>query len=629
MALINLKTDLKSLKFGRDRPGGGSSNQPYIKSKIPNQDSDQSSILNTGGPDSLLRGGILAPIRAAEDTSRLTQMFFDLRSPTGLLFTAKQNTLSRLSVHTEASSGPGYGAGKVNQGIYTPLSTIGQAGVGITGTHLNTFGLDPSSPMTGVVQGGLFPGLGLQRYESRVKLNEAEFENRLEQLLFANTLGTDLLGNSGEIFNLGNSIIEYTGGPGSVLGVGKTRIRYADQRTGKNNLRAKNESNYFFSGSISQFKNPTGDFILPLGKTNYGELLGSSLLEPSIILLDDISKEGGITWERTTSNNVYTPGSLDSDTKVTGTTTWTQQDIIGVKNNRVKGQIQDFREILTAPTDKKVLGKLAKGYTDKIQMKDRVLSGDPGSTIGKDGKPRNVTKYGASYKGAPLDKITASPISPLQQSGDHATYNDLCKFSIGVIKNGTSGNANFMHFRAFIDGFSDSYTADWGDTQYVGRADKFYNYKGFGRNVSLSFTVAAQSKAELIPMYKKLNYLASSLAPSYSQGGFMQGNLIRLTIGGYLYNQVGILKGITYTIPQSSPWEIGLDDKVANDNSVKELPHMIQVTGFEFIPIQDFVPQVGNYQNQVKTRFISLANGSGEGNNNYNNSWKDTQIFKS
>ena len=47
---------------------------------------------------------------------------------------------------------------------------------------------------------------------------------------------------------------------------------------------------------------------------------------------------------------------------------------------------------------------------------------------------------------------------------------------------------------------------------------------------------------------------------------------------------------------------------------------MIQVTGFEFIPIQDFVPQVGNYQNQVKTRFISLANGSGEGNNNYNNS---------
>ena len=616
MALINLKTDLKSLKFGRDRPGGGSSNQPYIKSKIPNQDSDQSSILNTGGPDSLLRGGILSPIRAAEDTSRLTQMFFDLRSPTGLLFTAKQNILSRLSVHTEASSGPGYGAGKVNQGIYTPLSTIGQAGVGITGTHLNTFGLDPSSPMTGVVQGGLFPGLGLQRYENKVKeLNKEGFENRLEQLLFANTLGTDIPGNSGEIFNLGNNIIEYPGGPGSVLGVGKTRIRYADQRTGKNNLRAKNESNYFFSGSISQFKNPTEDFNSPLGKTKYGDILNEYNLDRSIILADVISKTGGITWENIEIDKVYpTSDLLKSNTL--GATTWTQQQISEVKSDRVKGKIQDFREILTAPTDKKVLGQVTGGYNIKNIIENRVNSGDPGSSLDEDGKPKNIIKYGVNIKNKKaLDKITASEIynSPV---ADHSKdFNDLCKFSIGIINNDSTGNSNFMNFRAFIDGFSDSYTADWGETQYVGRADKFYNYKGFGRSIDLSFTVAAQSKAELIPMYKKLNYLASSLAPSYSQGGFMQGNLVRLTVGGYLYNQVGILKGITYTIPQESPWEIAIDDDGGFDNSVKELPHIIKVSGFSFTPIQDFVPQVSkNANEQSKNRFISLANGNG---NNY------------
>ena len=615
MALINLKTDLKSLKFGRDRPGGGSSNQPYIKSKIPNQDSDQSSILNTGGPDSLLRGGVLAPIRAAEDVSRLTQMFFDLKSPTGTLFTAKQNTLSRLSVHTEASSGPGYGGNKVNQGIYTPLSTIGQAGVGITGTHLNTFGLDPSSPMVGVVQGGLLPGLGLQRCENRVKLNEAEFENRLEQLLFANTLGTNLLGNSGEIFNLGNSIIEYPGGPGSVLGVGKTRIRYADQRTGKNNLRAKNEPNYFFSGSISQFKNPTEDFNSPLGKTKYGDILNEYNLDRSIILADVISKTGGITWENTEIDKVYpTSDLLKSNTL--GATTWTQQQISEVKSDRVKGKIQDFREILTAPTDKKVLGQVTGGYNIKNIIENRVNSGDPGSSLDEDGKPKNIIKYGVNIKNKKaLDKITASEIYNDSVADHSKEFNDLCKFSIGIINNDPSGNSNFMNFRAFIDGFSDSYTADWGETQYVGRADKFHNYKGFGRSIDLSFTVAAQSKAELIPMYKKLNYLASSLAPSYSQGGFMQGNLVRLTVGGYLYNQVGILKGITYTIPQESPWEIGLDDKWGSDDTVKELPHIIKVSGFSFTPIQDFIPQVGNYaNNQSKNRFISLANGNG---NNY------------
>lgn len=35
MGLLDLKTDLKSLRYGQDTPGGGDSGQPYIKSKIP------------------------------------------------------------------------------------------------------------------------------------------------------------------------------------------------------------------------------------------------------------------------------------------------------------------------------------------------------------------------------------------------------------------------------------------------------------------------------------------------------------------------------------------------------------------------------------------------------------------
>ena len=39
MPLIELKTDLKSLNFGGDRPGGGNSNQPFIRVPIPPQES--------------------------------------------------------------------------------------------------------------------------------------------------------------------------------------------------------------------------------------------------------------------------------------------------------------------------------------------------------------------------------------------------------------------------------------------------------------------------------------------------------------------------------------------------------------------------------------------------------------
>ena len=95
-------------------------------------------------------------------------------------------------------------------------------------------------------------------------------------------------------------------------------------------------------------------------------------------------------------------------------------------------------------------------------------------------------------------------------------------------------------------------------------------------------------------MYKKLNYLASSLAPSYSSAGFMQGNLVRLTVGSYLYNQLGIIQGITYDVPQESPWEIAINENGGSDESTREMPFMIKVTGFQFVPIQEFVPQRGS-----------------------------------
>lgn len=243
---------------------------------------------------------------------------------------------------------------------------------------------------------------------------------------------------------------------------------------------------------------------------------------------------------------------------------------------------------------------LAPDYKTK-NIEERLSLGNPG-------KSRNVLRYSAGQEA--LDKINARPFYSAA-GPDHSKINngnDLVKFSIGILQNNGTGISNYIHFRAFIEGFSDSYSANWSDVQYVGRGDKFYNYGGFTREISMGWTVYAQSKAELIPMYKKLNYLATSLAPDYSSGGFMRGSLARLTVGGYLYNQLGIIKGITYTIPDESTWEIGIDEEGNYDNTVKELAHMIKVSGFTFIPIQDNVPQKG------RTKFIQLSNG---GNTNW------------
>ena len=197
---------------------------------------------------------------------------------------------------------------------------------------------------------------------------------------------------------------------------------------------------------------------------------------------------------------------------------------------------------------------------------------------------------GNNYK--PLDKINYKALYKSEFVTGDDVKNDFVKFRIGVIDNDDPSLKTYIHFRALIDEMSDNYEAEWTAQKFMGRAENFYNYAGFDRTFNLSWTVVAQSKAELIPMYTKLNYLASVCGPSYSNNGYMRGNLITLTVGGYLYEQTGIMTGISYSVPEETPWEIAIDTLGASDEDVKELPHMIKVSGFSFKPIQHFVPSI-------------------------------------
>jgi len=928
MPLITSTTALNKLKWGNDRFNAGmtnGSNQPYIKRDIPgvNVDNPNPTLFNDGGDlpaktgiDVFLRNGFRAPADAIRDVSRLTQMMFDTRTPNGLLFIAAQNALSRTAVKTEASYGVGYGGttppnfitgrggGALNAGIYNPLGTLAQAGVGFAGTHLNLMGLDPTSPMTGVVQGGLFPGAGLNTYSGTIKAlnNDASYSTKIETYtkkipnplypVFNNLpliLGSEGQGQGGpepayidkeltrrvandqgdfdnrlasllrtKIDTKTNDvdIISYTGGPGSILGVGDTKIRFADQRTGINNPLYVKDPEYFLgtSGKNNYNLNPQSEIFtdklgasiqaqkvlrteldrnslsfeeidnVTLAKVNnfqstirnaelannaffdidnqnlfttnqnnnfsifyrpdvaqitYTNKLGASPIALATLPLSDsditelgedldqnklsnenitqstvknakidslgfftvgdntpnnysvfflpavdidyttklatslkaealfpegsdeyntliAAKEQGVLsaenspqsairnaeltngayqgfFEAGTPDNysvfqrnppvynaemlarIYNVGvsskfieafedskpsieeGLNTDTDGSlyrfssnvyqgnlvsvgkgangrqydqNTWTYTQAQLEAFESTQSPNvvadpEVQDFRKTIIDEnniTESSVLS-FGPSYTTKLANR-RVNRGDPG-------KKKNVFNYGLPADSlAPLDKLAAMPM--YDGTGPNANYaiNDFCKFRIAAINNEPDalGSAVYMHFRAFIDSFNDNYTAGWDPIKYSGRGENLYNYTGFERSINMSFTCYAQSKAELIPMYKKLNYLASTLAPDYTNAGFMRGNLVRLTMGGYLYEQPGFISSLTYDIPQETTWEIAINENGDFDSSVKELPHMIKVSNLVFTPIHNFLPQKPNVANNPNERYIALAN---------------------
>lgn len=168
-----------------------------------------------------------------------------------------------------------------------------------------------------------------------------------------------------------------------------------------------------------------------------------------------------------------------------------------------RGEFTDNASMLADLGTSTVLS-LAPDYVRANQI-TKFNYGDPGQHKTSESEEiNNVINYGvnANLLDA-LDKINALPIYAGSTVDNSLAVKDSCDFNIGIINNNNSGATNdYLHFRALIDNFSDNYTAKWDAVQYVGRGEELYNYKGFGREISMGWTVYAQSKAELIPMYK-------------------------------------------------------------------------------------------------------------------------------
>lgn len=144
-----------------------------------------------------------------------------------------------------------------------------------------------------------------------------------------------------------------------------------------------------------------------------------------------------------------------------------------------------------------------------------------------------------------------------------------------------------LYFQANLDSYSDSFTGNWNGTQYIGRAEKFYTYEGFDRSIDFSFKVVARNANDLVPLYKQLNNLVGTTAPTYGEGSnYMRGTLVKVTVGDLLGLQPGFFKSIKLSWKTEYPWSVGADT-AGNKNEQLIVPHMLDVS-VSFTPIHNF-----------------------------------------
>ena len=196
MPLIDLKTDLKSLKYGHDRLGGGSSGQPYIQTNINRPGTN----LIGNFDDGLVRGGAVGAAKASiVDTLRIGKFLTDF--PKGPLFIVKQVGLQLSNPRLEAkqlkTDNPTSGGGLLrNVGNFIAnvankitnligptrlynlgINTIAQVPVNAFGGHFNRHGILP-------VQSDDTKYLAVAQYNNNEQSNRLKVSNPYFELLF-------------------------------------------------------------------------------------------------------------------------------------------------------------------------------------------------------------------------------------------------------------------------------------------------------------------------------------------------------------------------------------------------------------------------------------------------------------
>ena len=495
--LISLRTNLKNLKFGSDQPGGGNSNQPFIKTQIPQDFSTSSDITiplampsnlvgpifrptSTGGVDYPMRGSMPGATVMLGGESYSVSNHLDYKrikaflesKPRGSAFIQKQRGLQLSNPKTETGNSL---FGQFDNKILPGL---------IENTRLYNDGRNTLEQIKNqgngihIVRAGATPYNYLEKYYSDVvgaqNVNNEYETNRLIILQKLKLVSEDARFNLGtaapELLNLNltnrlgisydtNLLFQYLGGPGSSYGQGLTLIRRTDNTTNTSN----------------------------------------------------------------------------PEVRLASITTMTYDQIL-MKSQVQKGQttyVSDFRTQVQDPT--KVKGNKWDFQTDSLETKFYIKAGT------------YVDKMNLALP--IIFKDTNDPFS--------ASEKDIIKFGFECMDNDNPGESIALFFRAFLNGgITDNHAAELNGFKYMGRGETFYTYQGFNRSMNFSFRMVVGASNELEPLYIKLNRLVSQVYPDYSTDNYMRAPMVKLTIGDYVSRMPGFLESVNITIDGTSSWEI-------------------------------------------------------------------------
>lgn len=572
--------------FEKDISWGGYSGLPFIKPLVP-KDVNQYFSLTTAALslDFPIRGGSYEEIAARTDFARIDR--FVLTYPQGKAFLDKQKGLALSNPKTEVALLANTEITRLFPERPVPLfQQLTSGGTGFRYGNLGESGNDLINQANTygqtVARKPLIENRLFNLYQTKINVSDGTNFSDVQDIFgtISNIFSPTLVGEvpSQVSTRLGitktqdSFLMSYQGGPGSRYGIGSTDIYKATDATGAIIVTGRTYPDY----KIKVASGPTGIStftgkeiqVRPRIDLNYFDLMSISnfylpakdATEVSNNLLTNLQQQNDSRFVRNNDNTNHL-GFESFPNMTTFSNSWGYDQLL---QGADPVKYSDFR--------RNVLGNSTPSSDyGEYNMPKRIGTGDAGVRTQTQRKDINNSLPDT------VDKVNFSEIRDFREGETVTSLRDLIKFNFSVINN-TDGSHEQVSFRAHLTGYNDQHDAQWDSKRYTGRGENFYTYQGFDRTVTFNFRMAAQTKQEMAPLYRKLNFLYSWLYPDYNSQGFMRGNLARLTIGDLFVNAPGIITSLGFTIQDNYAWEIAMDEpELGSSKDMQEVPQIVDV----------------------------------------------------
>jgi hypothetical protein len=563
-------TKFKSLKFGNDKPGGGTSSEPIIQKPIKDN--------NLVGMEKTVAD------TAAENKDRISRLIKS--TPRGINFINKQSGLQLSNTRLELPKGNIFGVGINTSTRLTPLTfynketLLAQEG-GNIGDHFDRFGLTPFMEDS-------YKYINIATSNNTTKNNRlVGLQNKLETKYYKLTPGASITPSSINI--LKSKVKSILGGISTFT---NTLAGISNIFGGSPFLNSLNNKISGISRLVSPFLSPTIDQYIGGPGSKFG--IGTTNIR-RFDFTNDLDKFRAVKeFSDTGARNgrvAYTSSSLYGASDEFNSSPFVDE---GVVNEPPKSPINSQFQRLQKQKNKtiKSFNKSETGNLNNGVYQNTIYQFNRAEVY--------LDKANKDFKYFGNNKQTLNSFNRNDGENMSVVFQLINPFD--------GKDLHRIVFSAYINGFKVNSDATWNNISYIGRSEDLYVYSKYKRTASFNLQIPCFNIIELREKHRALGALESSLAGMYGPipkdnnppGNKLGGILTKLYLGNYLRGEVGIINSISYDIPNDSSWDLE-----------EQLAHNINVS-INFTIIHDVLPTFNkdggfltHIKEGVKDKFIT------------------------